>query len=158
MLASNCLPIFLMIGQVFFEILGGWNHPIPRYTWGGQKSLTCRLLTGRFNDWKCSRWVLEAKMFRNGWPFFNFSMWKRRHISKIYYIMIMKILLKSLYDTRLWSIVPFYNQKCHFRCSRDLNFCNRRKNGPKWPFLTSFWGPPCKRRKYFGSRIFLKVA
>ena len=82
-----------------------------------------------------------VKMAKND-QFFHFSMWKRRHISKIYYMRIIKMPLKSFYDITLRANVPFWYQKCSFRCSRDVNLCNRRINSPKWPFLTSLWGPP----------------
>ena len=99
------------------------------------------------NDF-CNQNMPLTGVFWSKWPEMAknvyFSTWERRHISKIYYIRMMKILLKSLYDTSLWANVPFYNQKCNFRCSRDLNLCDRRKNGPKWPFWRLFESPPAR--------------
>ena len=53
------------------------------------------------------------------------------------------MLLKSFYNVTINAKVPFFNQKYHSRCLRDLKLRFMPKNGQKWPFLTSLGGPPC---------------
>ena len=60
----------------------------------------------------------------------------------------MKKPLKSYYNVTPCANVPFYHQKCHLRCSRDVIWCFRAKNCQKLPFLPPERTPTAESKNF----------